>query len=65
MERVRPKRGGTRRTRDFLSSDCLLVHISVLFGPWSEHVNNWWEKQQTCANIHYMFYEDLVEVRMN
>ncbi len=34
----------------------------VLFGFWYDHVNNWWKKKQTYANIHYMFYEDMIEV---
>ncbi|XP_075883141.1 cytosolic sulfotransferase 2-like [Nelusetta ayraudi] len=33
----------------------------MLFGSWYDHVNGWWEKKQTCPNIHYMFYEDLAE----
>lgn len=36
---------------------------SVVFGPWYDHVNNWWEKKQTYSKLHYMFYEDLIEVR--
>lgn len=33
----------------------------MVFGSWYEHVNSWWEKKQTHSNIHYMFYEDLIE----
>ncbi|XP_048874188.1 cytosolic sulfotransferase 2-like [Brienomyrus brachyistius] len=33
----------------------------VVFGSWYDHVKGWWEKKQTYANIHYMFYEDLIE----
>ncbi|XP_075883143.1 cytosolic sulfotransferase 2-like [Nelusetta ayraudi] len=33
----------------------------VLYGSWYDHVNGWWKKKQTSPNIHYMFYEDLVE----
>ncbi|XP_029995640.1 cytosolic sulfotransferase 2-like isoform X2 [Sphaeramia orbicularis] len=33
----------------------------MVFGPWYDHVNNWWKKKQTYSNIHYMFYEDLIE----
>uniref|UniRef100_A0A3B4WUH3 Sulfotransferase n=2 Tax=Seriola lalandi dorsalis TaxID=1841481 RepID=A0A3B4WUH3_SERLL len=32
----------------------------MVFGSY-DHVNNWWEKKQTYSNLHYMFYEDLVE----
>lgn len=34
---------------------------NVVYGSWYDHVNGWWEKKQTQANIHYMFYEDLIE----
>ncbi|XP_045911508.1 cytosolic sulfotransferase 3-like isoform X2 [Micropterus dolomieu] len=33
----------------------------VVFGSWYDHVNGWWEKKQTYSNLHYMFYEDLIE----
>ncbi|KAM7411656.1 hypothetical protein PAMA_021577 [Pampus argenteus] len=33
----------------------------MVFGPWYDHVNNWWEKKQTYPKLHYMFYEDLIE----
>ncbi|KAG7228105.1 hypothetical protein INR49_013388 [Caranx melampygus] len=33
----------------------------VVFGSWYDHVNSWWEKKQTYSNLHYMFFEDLVE----
>ncbi|XP_026188925.1 cytosolic sulfotransferase 2-like [Mastacembelus armatus] len=33
----------------------------VVFGSWYKHVNEWWEKKQTYSNLHYMFYEDLIE----
>lgn len=36
---------------------------AVVFGSWYDHVNGWWEKKQTYPKIHYMFYEDLIEVR--
>ncbi|XP_030590301.1 cytosolic sulfotransferase 3-like [Archocentrus centrarchus] len=32
-----------------------------VFGSWYDHVNGWWEKKQTYSNLHYMFYEDLIE----
>uniref|UniRef100_A0A3B4FBQ5 Sulfotransferase n=1 Tax=Pundamilia nyererei TaxID=303518 RepID=A0A3B4FBQ5_9CICH len=34
----------------------------MVFGSWYEHVRGWWEKKQTCSNILYLFYEDLIEV---
>ncbi|XP_029690364.1 cytosolic sulfotransferase 1-like [Takifugu rubripes] len=33
----------------------------VTFGSWYDHVKGWWEKKQTYSNIHYVFYEDLIE----
>uniref|UniRef100_H3DKN0 Sulfotransferase n=1 Tax=Tetraodon nigroviridis TaxID=99883 RepID=H3DKN0_TETNG len=33
----------------------------VTFGSWYDHVKGWWEKKQAYSNIHYMFYEDLIE----
>ncbi|KAK2851588.1 hypothetical protein Q5P01_007864 [Channa striata] len=33
----------------------------MVFGSWYDHVNGWWEKKQTYSNLHYMFYEDLIE----
>uniref|UniRef100_A0A3Q1IT88 Sulfotransferase n=1 Tax=Anabas testudineus TaxID=64144 RepID=A0A3Q1IT88_ANATE len=33
----------------------------VVTGSWYDHVNGWWKKKQTSPNVHYMFYEDLVE----
>ncbi|XP_068585864.1 cytosolic sulfotransferase 3-like [Cebidichthys violaceus] len=33
----------------------------MVFGSWYDHVTGWWEKKQSHPNIHYMFYEDLVE----
>lgn len=35
----------------------------MTFGSWYDHVKGWWEKKQAYSNIHYMFYEDLIEVR--
>lgn len=35
---------------------------SVVFGSWYDHMNNWWMKKQTHAKLHFMFYEDLIEV---
>ncbi|XP_075948335.1 cytosolic sulfotransferase 3-like [Anarhichas minor] len=33
----------------------------MVFGSWYDHVTGWWEKKQTYPNLHYVFYEDLVE----
>ncbi|XP_041800903.1 cytosolic sulfotransferase 3-like [Chelmon rostratus] len=33
----------------------------IVFGPWYDHVNGWWKKKQTYSNLHYMFFEDMVE----
>ncbi|XP_029291678.1 cytosolic sulfotransferase 1-like [Cottoperca gobio] len=33
----------------------------MVFGSWCDHVNGWWEKKQSYQNLHYMFYEDLIE----
>ncbi|XP_068180586.1 cytosolic sulfotransferase 1-like [Antennarius striatus] len=33
----------------------------VMFGSWYDHVNGWWKKKQTYSNLHYMFYEDMIE----
>uniref|UniRef100_A0A4W6EQ81 Sulfotransferase n=1 Tax=Lates calcarifer TaxID=8187 RepID=A0A4W6EQ81_LATCA len=33
----------------------------MVFGSWYDRVNSWWKKKQTYSNLHYMFYEDLVE----
>uniref|UniRef100_A0A3Q2NTV6 Sulfotransferase n=2 Tax=Fundulus heteroclitus TaxID=8078 RepID=A0A3Q2NTV6_FUNHE len=34
---------------------------NMVFGSWYQHVNAWWDKKQTYSNIHYMFYEDLIQ----
>lgn len=36
--------------------------IPVVFGLWHDHVNGWREKKETYTNMHFMFYEDMVEV---
>ncbi|XP_059188628.1 cytosolic sulfotransferase 2-like [Centropristis striata] len=33
----------------------------MLNGSWYDHVNGWWKKKQTYSNLHYMFYEDMIE----
>lgn len=33
-----------------------------MFGSSYNHMNNWWMKKQTHAKLHFMFYEDLIEV---
>ncbi|KAM6924785.1 cytosolic sulfotransferase 3-like [Xenentodon cancila] len=33
----------------------------MVFGSWYDHVNSWWKKKETYSNLHYMFFEDMVE----
>ncbi|KAM3618082.1 uncharacterized protein V6R79_015073 [Siganus canaliculatus] len=33
----------------------------MLFGSWYDHINDWWKKRESSSNLHYVFYEDLVE----
>ncbi|TKS77769.1 Cytosolic sulfotransferase 3 [Collichthys lucidus] len=33
----------------------------VVFGSWYDHVTGWWEKKQTYSNLHYMFFENMIE----
>ncbi|XP_036434862.1 cytosolic sulfotransferase 3-like [Colossoma macropomum] len=33
----------------------------TMYGPWYDHVRGYWEKKQTYTNLHYMFFEDMVE----
>ncbi|XP_056448411.1 cytosolic sulfotransferase 3-like [Gadus chalcogrammus] len=33
----------------------------MLFGSWYDHVTGWWERKQSHPEIHYMFFEDMVE----
>lgn len=47
---------------NFLDVPSFFTVDSVVFGPWYDHVNGWWEKKQTYSKLHYMFYEDLIEV---
>lgn len=44
---------------------CALIFYTVdtvVFGSWYDHVSGWWEKKKTYPKLHYMFYEDLIEV---
>ena len=44
-------------------SPCIYCPVApVAWGSWYDHVNGWWKKKQTYSNLHYIFYEDLVEV---
>ena len=52
-----------QRCTDFYR--CVFMYCSVasvVFGSWYDHVNNWWKKKQTYSKLHYMFYEDMIEV---
>lgn len=40
----------------------LFEPLLAVFGPWYDHVCGFWEKKQTYANLHYMFFENMVEV---
>uniref|UniRef100_A0A8C6UAA4 Sulfotransferase n=1 Tax=Neogobius melanostomus TaxID=47308 RepID=A0A8C6UAA4_9GOBI len=33
----------------------------MTWGSWYDHVNGWWQKKRNYSNLHYMFFEDLVE----
>ncbi|XP_024240746.1 cytosolic sulfotransferase 2 isoform X1 [Oncorhynchus tshawytscha] len=35
----------------------------MVFGSWYDHVTGWWERKQTHSKLHYVFYEDMVEIR--
>lgn len=41
----------------------VIFDLLEVFGPWYDHVNGYWEKKQTYSNLHYMLFEDMVEVR--
>ncbi|XP_066499658.1 cytosolic sulfotransferase 2-like [Hoplias malabaricus] len=55
MENVQPEPG------DWGSFLQRFKEGKMVFGSWFDHVCGWWEKKQTYSNIHYMFFEDLVE----
>lgn len=40
----------------------VLLFVSVVFGSWNDHVKNWWKKTQSYSKLHFMFYEDMVEI---
>ncbi|XP_037539761.1 cytosolic sulfotransferase 3-like [Nematolebias whitei] len=37
------------------------IQGKMVYGSWYDHVSNWWKKKETYPNLHYMFYEDLIE----
>ncbi|KAG9270297.1 cytosolic sulfotransferase 2-like [Astyanax mexicanus] len=55
MENIQPEPG------DWSSFLKRFKEGKMVFGSWFDHVCGWWEKKQTYSNIHYMFFEDLVE----
>lgn len=64
-ERVRRKR--FHLIPQIKNKAALAVHCrvsSVVFGSWYDHVNAWWKKKETYSNLHYMFYEDMIEVSL-
>ncbi|XP_039460991.1 cytosolic sulfotransferase 2-like isoform X1 [Oreochromis aureus] len=55
MNKVQPEPGSWE---SFLQR---FMEGKMVFGSWYEHVRGWWEKKQSCSNILYLFYEDLIE----
>ncbi|KAM6982249.1 cytosolic sulfotransferase 3-like [Tautogolabrus adspersus] len=55
MNNVQPEPG------DWSSYFHRFMEGKTVFGSWYDHVSGWWEKKQTYSNLHYMFYEDLIE----
>lgn len=55
MNKVQPEAG------DWSSYLQRFMDGKTVFGPWYDHVTGWWEKKKTYSNIHYMFFEDMVE----
>ncbi|XP_053173957.1 cytosolic sulfotransferase 3-like [Scomber japonicus] len=55
MTKIHPEPG------DWSSYFQRFMEGKMVFGSWYDHVNGWWKKKQTYPNIHYMFYEDLIE----
>uniref|UniRef100_A0A667Y709 Sulfotransferase n=1 Tax=Myripristis murdjan TaxID=586833 RepID=A0A667Y709_9TELE len=58
MNKVEPEPG------DWNSYLQRFMDRKMVFGSWYDHVTGWWEKKQTHSKIHYMFYEDLIEVNV-
>ncbi|KAM9341836.1 cytosolic sulfotransferase 3-like [Pholidichthys leucotaenia] len=55
MNKFHPEAG---EWSDFLQQ---FIDGQMVFGSWYDHVNGWWKKKETYSNIHYMFFEDMVE----
>ncbi|XP_029975196.1 cytosolic sulfotransferase 3-like [Salarias fasciatus] len=55
MNRIEPEPG------DWNSYLKRFMQGKMVFGSWYDHVSNWWKKKQTYSNLHYMFFEDMVE----
>ncbi|CAL8250856.1 unnamed protein product [Arctogadus glacialis] len=55
MDLCQPERG------DWNSYLQRFIDGKMLFGSWYDHVTGWWEKNQSHPEIHYMFFEDMVE----
>ncbi|XP_018527241.1 cytosolic sulfotransferase 3 [Lates calcarifer] len=55
MNKVEPEAG------DWNSYFQRFLEGKMVFGSWYDHVNNWWKKKETYSNLHYMFFEDMIE----
>ncbi|KAM9341837.1 cytosolic sulfotransferase 3-like [Pholidichthys leucotaenia] len=55
MNKIQPEAG---EWSDFLQR---FIDGQMVFGSWYDHVNGWWKKKETYSNIHYMFFEDMIE----
>uniref|UniRef100_A0A3Q1BVZ6 Sulfotransferase n=1 Tax=Amphiprion ocellaris TaxID=80972 RepID=A0A3Q1BVZ6_AMPOC len=54
-----------RIMKTHLPVHCKVIFMEgkMVFGSWYDHVNGWWKKMQTYSKLHYMFYEDLRDVK--
>ncbi|CAK6957423.1 cytosolic sulfotransferase 2-like [Scomber scombrus] len=58
MNMVQPEPG------DWSSFLQRFIEGKMVFGSWYDHVRGWWEKKQTCSNVLYLFYEDMIEITL-
>ncbi|KAM9785408.1 LOW QUALITY PROTEIN: cytosolic sulfotransferase 3-like [Neosynchiropus ocellatus] len=56
---------GKRKVESYLLLIKFHQHLKCsnirVYGSWYDHSINWWEKKKTYPNLHYVFYEDMVE----